>query len=149
MRSARGTEPEGGPQGESADSQWSEIAMGLARDLNTLRRQYVTLAQQETQYELSKVLTALAWAAGGLLAALVGALFLAGAVTLFVIDSTSWPPWFCATLTGLLAAAVVSLSFNRVRRLLLSVHPFPSRTLRHLLKDTAWIAGRIQALWQR
>ena len=120
-------------------SGFESVVVGLLRDVRTLVRQEMALAQHEVQYEIAKMLKAVLWFGIAGMMAVIGLFVTAAGVVLILFEYTGLPAWACAAIVSvmLLAGAwgLVAVS-GKVAK---SVRVIPLRTFRPLTHDINWI----------
>ena len=79
------------------DAERSGFVVGLLRDVRTLVRQEMALAQHEVQYEIAKMLKAILWFGIAVMMAVIG-LFVTAAGVVLILSNIQDYAWACARL---------------------------------------------------
>jgi len=112
-----------------------ELFGQLSQDLALLVRQEAELAKTEVQAKMSRLTTDLVSLATGGIVALIGALALAAAVVLLLIDPIGVTPWLAALLVGVVLGAIGYVMLQKGLRDLKGLDPTPRRTVESLKED--------------
>jgi uncharacterized membrane protein YqjE len=112
-----------------------ELFGQLSQDLALLVRQEAELAKTEVQAKMSRLTTDLVSLATGGIVALIGALALAAAVVLLLIDPIGLAPWLAALLVGVVLGAIGYFMLQKGLRDLKGLDPTPRRTVESLKED--------------
>lgn len=112
-----------------------ELFGQLSQDLALLVRQETQLAKTEVQAKVSRLTTDLVSLATGGIVALIGALALAAAVVLLLVDPIGLKPWLAALLVGVALGAVGYFMLQKGLRDLKGLDPTPRRTVESLKED--------------
>jgi uncharacterized membrane protein YqjE len=112
-----------------------ELFGQLSRDLALLVRQEAELAKTEVQAKMSRLTTDLVSLATGGIVALIGALALAAAVVLLLVDPIGLAPWLAALLVGVVLGAIGYVMLQKGLRDLKGIDPTPRRTVESLKED--------------
>ena len=116
-----------------------ELFGHLSEDMALLVRQEARLAKSEMQQKLSRVSRDMVALAGGGMVAFVGALALATAVVLVLIDPVGLSPWLAALLVGVVLGLVGWMMVQKGLRDLKETDPTPRRTVETLKEDIQWV----------
>jgi uncharacterized membrane protein YqjE len=112
-----------------------ELFGQLSQDLALLVRQEAELAETEVQAKMSRLTTDLVSLATGGIVALIGALALAAAVVLLLVDPIGLAPWLAALLVGVVLGAIGYVMLQKGLRDLKGIDPTPRRTVESLKED--------------
>ena len=112
-----------------------ELFGQLSQDLALLVRQEAELAKTEVQAKMSRLTTDLVSLATGGIVALIGALALAAAVVLLLVDPIGLAPWLAALLVGVVLGAIGYVMLQKGLRDLKGLDPTPRRTVESLKED--------------
>jgi uncharacterized membrane protein YqjE len=112
-----------------------ELFGQLSQDLALLVRQEAELAKTEVQAKMSRLTTDLVSLATGGIVALIGALALAAAVVLLLVDPIGLAPWLAALLVGVVLGAIGYVMLQKGLRDLKGIDPTPRRTVESLKED--------------
>jgi len=112
-----------------------ELFGQLSQDLALLVRQEAELAKTELQAKMSRLTTDLVSLATGGIVALIGALALAAAVVLLLVDPIGLAPWLAALLVGVVLGAIGYVMLQKGLRDLKGIDPTPRRTVESLKED--------------
>jgi putative superfamily III holin-X len=112
-----------------------ELFGQLSQDLALLVRQEAELAKTEVQAKMSRLTTDLVSLATGGIVALIGALALAAAVVLLLVDPIGVTPWLAALLVGVVLGAIGYVMLQKGLRDLKGLDPTPRRTVESLKED--------------
>jgi uncharacterized membrane protein YqjE len=112
-----------------------ELFGQLSQDLALLVRQEAELARTEVQAKMSRLTTDLVSLATGGIVALIGALALAAAVVLLLVDPIGLAPWLAALLVGVVLGAIGYVMLQKGLRDLKGIDPTPRRTVESLKED--------------
>jgi hypothetical protein len=112
-----------------------ELFGQLSQDLALLVRQEAELAKTEVQAKMSRLTTDLVSLATGGIVALIGALALATAVVLLLVDPIGLAPWLAALLVGVVLGAIGYVMLQKGLRDLKGIDPTPRRTVESLKED--------------
>jgi predicted phage tail protein len=112
-----------------------ELFGQLTQDLALLVRQEAQLAKTEMQAKVSRATTNLVSLATGGIVALIGALALAAALILLLVDPVGLEPWLAALLVGAVLAGVGYFMLQGGLRDLKQIDPAPRRTVESIKED--------------
>jgi hypothetical protein len=112
-----------------------ELFGQLSQDLGLLVRQEAQLAKTEVQAKISRLTTDLVSLATGGIVALIGALALAAAAILLLIDPVGLDPWLAALLVGAVLGVVGYVMLQKGLRDMRGIDPTPRRTVESLKED--------------
>lgn len=112
-----------------------ELFGQLSQDLGLLVRQEAQLAKTEVQAKISRLTTDLVSLATGGIVALIGALALAAAVILLLIDPVGLDPWLAALLVGAVLGMAGYVMLQKGLRDMRGIDPTPRRTVESLKED--------------
>jgi putative superfamily III holin-X len=112
-----------------------ELFGQLSQDLALLVRQEAELAKTEVQAKMSRLTTDLVSLATGGIVALIGALALAAAVVLLLVDPIGVTPWLAALLVGVVLGAIGYFMLQKGLRDLKGLDPTPRRSVESLKED--------------
>lgn len=126
----------------NAEPSVGNLIGGIVGDVQTLVRQEIHLARQETKEEIDKAKQA-AIAAGTSAALLaVGGLLLVLALAQGIADLFDWPTWAGYLLVGGLAAGIGAFLFAGARKRVKDINPVPEKTVATMKENAAWIKDR-------
>jgi len=121
-----------------------ELFGELSQDLLLLVRQEVQLAKTEVQAKFSRAIADLVSLAAGGFVALIGALVLAAAIVLALIDPIGLDPWLAALLVGgILSIGGYALLRGGLRDLR-TMDPAPRRAVHGIKQDIQMLKERRQ-----
>jgi uncharacterized membrane protein len=122
----------------ATDRSIGELIGQLSQDMALLVRQEARLAKIEMQQKLSRVTADMISLAAGGIVAFVGALALAAAVILALIEPVGLSPWLAALVVGAVLALAGGLMLGRGVRALKRTDPAPRRTVETIRDDIQW-----------
>jgi hypothetical protein len=141
--------PTGGPSGASITGEGvprerstGELFGQLGQDLVLLVQQEAHLAKAEVQATVSRAIAVLVSLAAGGLVALMGALALAAASVLLLVDPVGLEPWLAALLVGLILATAGYALLRGGLRDLRAIDPAPRRAVRGIKEDIRMLKER-------
>jgi uncharacterized membrane protein YqjE len=112
-----------------------ELFGQLSQDVALLVRQEGQLAKSELQAKISRLTTDLISLATGGIVALIGALSLAAAVILLLIDPVGLDPWLAALIVGVVLGGIGYFMLQKGLRDMKEIDPTPQRTVESLKED--------------
>jgi hypothetical protein len=121
-----------------------ELFGELSQDLMLLLRQEVQLAKTEVQAKVSRATADLVSLAAGGLVALIGALALAAAIVLLLVDPVGLEPWLSALLVGAILAVTGYALLRGGLRDLRTMDPAPRRAVHGIKQDIQMLKERRQ-----
>lgn len=126
----------------NADTSVATILGGIVGDVQTLVRQELALAKQETKEELDKAKQAAiaTGAAVGLLG--VGGLLLVLALARGIADLLEWPPWAGYLLVGAICAIAGGILMVGAKKRVNQINPVPQKTIATMKENAEWIRDR-------
>lgn len=130
------------PAVESNEPSAASLVGGILADLQTLVREEIALARQETMEELGKIKTAgIALATAGAVLA-VGGLLLVLALAGGLADLLNWPAWAGYAIVGVLLAVVGGILIATAQKRIKSIHPIPEKTVETVKENVEWLKER-------
>lgn len=112
-----------------------ELFGQLSEDVGLLVRQEAQLAKAEMQAKFSHSVADLVWVAAGGVVGLIGALALAAALVLLLIDPIGIKPWLAALLVGGVLALLGFVILQAGVRKLKTIDPVPRRAAESIKDD--------------
>lgn len=120
----------------------SELFTTMTTELSTLFRQEVELAKVEVKQEASKAGQAVGMLAAAAIAALIGVLLLAMALSFGLADLFDISTFWGFLIVGLLIAVVAAVLAKSGQKRLQTVNPKPEQTIESLQQDAQTIKER-------
>jgi hypothetical protein len=143
--------PTGGSSGAIVSGDWlrhdrttGQLFGELSQDLMLLLRQEVQLAKTEVRVSASRAIADLVSLAAGGFVALIGALALAAAIVLALIDPVGLDPWLAALLVGGMLAIGGYVLLRGGLRDLRTMDPAPHRAVHGIKQDIQMLKERRQ-----
>ncbi|NWF74911.1 MAG: phage holin family protein [Nitrospirae bacterium] len=129
---------------DSGRSGFSTVVVGLLRDVRTLVRQELALAQHEVEYEIGKIVKAVLWFVIGLIMAVIGSITIAAACVLILYEYTGLPAWVCAAIVSMILLGAAAGLMAAGRGIVKSVRFIPVRSIQIMRDDVKWMANWVR-----
>ena len=118
--------------------------VGLLRDVRTLARQEMALAQHEVEYEIGKIVKAVLWFGIAVVMAAIGLFTIAAACVLILYEYTGLPAWVCAAIVSIILLGAAAGLVAAGRGIVKSVRILPVRSIQIMLDDIEWMANWVR-----
>ena len=126
---------------DSGRSGFSTVVVGLLRDVRTLVRQELALAQHEVEYEIGKIVKAVLWFVIAAIMAVIGLITIAATCVLILYEYTGLPAWVCAAIVSMILLGAAAGLMAAGRAIVKSVHFISVRSVQIMRNDIKLMAN--------
>ncbi len=129
---------------DTGRSGFETVVVGLLRDVRTLVRQEMALAQHEVEYEIAKIVKAVLWFGIAVAMAVIGLCTIAAASVLILYEYTGLPAWVCAGIVSIILLGAAAWLVAAGRGIVKSLRILPVRSVQIMLDDVKWMANWVR-----
>ena len=129
---------------DTGRSGFETVVVGLLRDVRTLVRQEMALAQHDVEYEISKIVKAVLWLGIAVVMAVIGLCTITAACVLILYDYTGLPAWVCAGIVSMILLGAAAGLVAKGRGIVMSIRILSVRSVQILLDDVKWMANWVR-----
>ena len=125
----------------SGEPTLTQLVSGIADDAQRLIRQQYQMLRAEVKEDFRRTKAALGYMSVGIVATLIGVMFLAVALPLLINWAFALPPWAGWAIVGgvMLVVGVIGLLVGK--RIFEKNNPLPDKTLNAVEENLSWIAN--------
>jgi hypothetical protein len=137
-----GTRPQLPPAAPGHEATFSELISGIAEDAQRLLQQQYQMLRAEVKEDIRRTKQALLYMSVGIVASLIGALFVMLALPLLINWGFDLAPWVGFAIVGGVLLVVGIIALFAGKRIFEKNNPLPDKTLNALEENLSWIANR-------
>src|SRR5262245_4139712 len=120
----------------------TELVSGIAEDAQRLIQQQYQMLRAEVKEDIRRTKSALTYMSAGIVASLIGVVFLVVALPLLLNWTFNLPDWAGWAIIGILMLLLGIVGLFAGRRIFEKYNPLPDKTLNALEENLSWIANR-------
>ena len=120
----------------------TELVTGIAEDAQRLLKQQYQMLRAEIKEDIRRTKSALTYMSAGIVASLIGVVFLVVAVPLLVNWLFNLPDWAGWAIVGIVMLLLGIVGLFAGKRIFDKNNPLPDKTLNALEENLSWIANR-------
>ncbi|HKA08764.1 MAG TPA: phage holin family protein [Gemmataceae bacterium] len=124
------------------ESTVTELIAGIAEDAQRLIQQQYQMLRAEVKEDIRRTKSALTYMSAGIVASLIGVVFLVVALPLLLNWTFNLPDWAGWAIIGILMLLLGIVGLFAGRRIFEKYNPLPDKTLNALEENLSWIANR-------
>ena len=130
------------PPAPAREPTLTELVQGIAEDAQRLIKQQYQMLRAEVRDDIRRTKSALTYLSAGIVASLIGVVFLVVAVPLLINSAFDLPPWAGWAIIGGVMLVLGIIGLLAGKRIFEKNNPLPDKTLNALEENLSWIANR-------
>jgi len=120
----------------------TELISGIAEDAQRLIKQQYQMLRAEVKEDIRRTKSALTYMSAGIVASLIGVVFLVVALPLLLNWAFNLAPWAGFAIIGIVMLLLGIVGLFAGKRIFEKNNPLPDKTLNALEENLSWIANR-------
>jgi hypothetical protein len=120
----------------------TQLISGIAEDAQHLIKQQYQMLRAEVKEDIRRTKSALTYMSAGIVASLIGVVFLVVALPLLLNWAFNLAPWAGFAIVGIVMLLLGILGLFAGKRIFEKNNPLPDKTLNALEENLSWIANR-------
>jgi len=137
-----GTRQQLPPPAPGTEPTLTQLVSGITEDAQRLIKQQYQMLRAEVKEDIRRTKSALTYMSAGIVASLIGVLFLVVALPLLLNWVFKWPDWAGFAIIGIVMLLLGIVGLFAGRRIFEKNNPLPDKTLNALEENLSWIANR-------
>jgi VIT1/CCC1 family predicted Fe2+/Mn2+ transporter len=130
------------PPAPAHEATLMELVSGIAEDAQRLIRQQYLMLRAEIREDIQRTKSALTYMSAGIVASLIGVVFLVVALPLLINSVFELPPWAGWAIIGGVMLVLGIIGLLAGKRIFEKNNPLPDKTLHALEENLSWITNR-------